>query len=703
MDNSHKQIQTSIKTNNDANFEILTEKNKKKIAKIKNDEIKNNEIKNNETPIVPRYGTTVDLKNNKVIDKLDRYTTRDKNLPSAATKQKISRICIDSSNRIIDPKNIILKYITINTPFIFTEKSNILHIKMPLDHGIKVDSNITITNVQPTTVILRGSSLQLTKNSNYIKINHPNHGFIGDNNYINISGVVNYDTNNDFFGNVPLTLINGDHKIILIKNNGVLDYNNYNIDIGIYSDNNYVYIGDSFTINIMSFNGIHLKYINASYPITDEIQQGYHTIIETGNDYTKIKLSSTSSKSSINFEGNENILIGLISSITDGYAEPNYYKYELKKTYYNVKKIKLVSSEFPNTELLIKEAPDEQKNNSLYLQILDDGDYIYTININPGNYDSQSLQSELVNKISKLKRNFGSYLTSSNYSQYLIPSITINPFTNLFSMSILSIVSLSKCVNISTQTYDDDNIRIIITHPYHNLNSGNRVILDNVINIEDPSSTENNKLYIPSHIINTEHEIESIGGLNSYVIRLEKYNPQTTPPSDTNATFGGNAIKITHPLTIRLLFNYLDTIGNILGFLNVGSETSITIYDKIITNRSTYFNSSNLNSVGLVSYNTPMLNFRTYPYIYMVSEIFSSNINLKDSVGIFAKLFLTGNPGSFIYDQYIQVTEEVPQTFAYLNYIEFKFLTPDGKTYNFNGQNHSYTLELYEEIDEADK
>jgi hypothetical protein len=74
----------------------------------------------------------------------------------------------------------------------------------------------------------------------------------------------------------------------------------------------------------------------------------------------------------------------------------------LKKTYYNVKKIKLVSSEFPNTELLIKEVPDEQKNNSLYWQILDDGNHIYSVNINSGNYDSQSLQSELVDKISKL-------------------------------------------------------------------------------------------------------------------------------------------------------------------------------------------------------------------------------------------------------------------------------------------------------------
>jgi hypothetical protein len=694
MDNPNKQIQTSIKTNNETNVEILGIKNKKNIDKIKNEE----------KTIVPRYGTTIDLKDNKIIDQYDKYTTRHKNLPSSITKQKISRICIDSKNRNFDPKNIIENYFTINTPLIFTENSNVLYIEMPPNHGIKVDTNITISNVRPNTIILRGSSLQLSKNSKYIKINHTNHGFIGDNNYINISGVTKYDLNSDFFGNIPLSLINGNHKIILIKTSGVLDYDNYYIDIGIYSDDNYVFTGDSFTINVMSFNGIHLKYINASYPITNEIQQGYHTVIETGINYIKINLSTNASRTSINFEGNEDILIGIIGATTSGYADPSYYRYELKKTYNNVKKIKLVSSEFPNTELLVKESPSDQKNNSLYWQILEDGDYIYSVNISSGNYDSSSLQIELIDKISKLKRNFGSYLDSSNYSQYLIPIITINSFTNLFSMSIETTVTLSKCITVSTQQYDDSNVRIIVTHPYHNLNVGDRIILNNVINIEDPESTETDKLYIPSYVINKEHEVESVSGLNNYVIQLEKYNPQSTPPNNNNnATFGGNAVKITYPLIIRLLFNYSDTIGNILGYPNVGGEASITVYDKIITNRTNYFNSSDLNSVGLVSYNTPMLNFRTYPYIYMVSEIFSSIINLKDSIGVFAKLFLTGNPGSYIYDQYIQVTEEVPQTFASLNYIEFKFLTPEGKTYDFNGQNHSYTLELYEEIDEIEK
>ena len=84
----------------------------------------------------------------------------------------------------------------------------------------------------------------------------------------------------------------------------------------------------------------------------------------------------------------------------------------------------------------------------------------------------------------------------------------------------------------------------------------------------------------------------------------------------------------------------------------------------------------------------------------MVSEMFSSHINYKDSSGVFAKLFLTGNPGSIIYDQYIQITETLLSTMSYLNELEFMFLTPDGITYNFNGQNHSYTLEIYEELEE---
>lgn len=682
-----------VKTNNDINIEL--HKNNKKNISTQN--------QMDENFVVPRYGTTIDLKTNKIIDELDKKTIRDKNLPTdVETKFRISRISVDSRNRNLDPKNIISNYFNVSYPFSFSANSNILHIEMPINHGLKVDSNITISNVTPKTITLRASALQLKKNSNYIYINHENHGFIGNNNNIIISDVKTNDSNDYFFGNVPLSLINGEHTVILIYNNGVQDYNNYLIDIGIYSDSDYTYNEDSFTIYVMTINGIHLKYINASYPITNEIQQGYHSVIETGINYVKIKLAYGASKSTT-LEGNENILIGIITTTTNGYAEPDYYAYDLKKTYYNVKKIKLVSTEFPNSELLIKNAPSDQKNNSLYWQILDDGSNTYNININSGNYDADSLRIEIINQISQIKRVFGSYLQASQYSEYLIPQIIINPNTNLFSMSIMTIITLSKCVYVSAQTYDDSNTRLIITHPYHNLNIGDKITLSGVVNIEDSSSTATQKYYIPSSVINTEHIIESISGINNYVIKLDKYNPSSTPTTNDVTTAGGNAVKILYPLSIRLLFNYYDTFGNVIGFTNVGNESSYTNYYKVITNNTPYYNSSNLNSVGLVSYNTPMLNFRTYPYIYMVSEIFSSTINLKDSVGIFAKLFLTGQPGSFIYDQYVQITDEVPVTFAFLNKLEFKFLAPNGKQYNFNGQNHSYTLELYEELNELNE
>ena len=112
-----------------------------------------------------------------------------------------------------------------------------------------------------------------------------------------------------------------------------------------------------------------------------------------------------------------------------------------------------------------------------------------------------------------------------------------------------------------------------------------------------------------------------------------------------------------------------------------------------------YENSTNLNSVGQNNTNIPMLNFRTYPYILMVSELFSSTINYRVTSGVFAKLFLVGNPGSMIYDQYIQIEDTLIEAAQNLNELEFRFITPDGNSYNFNGQDHSYTIEIYEEND----
>ena len=685
----NKQIIPFLITDND----VKTEINKIK-PKIINDE------KNINQMLIPRYGTTVDLKTNKVSEQTDKYLTRDnipKNNELIKKKYRISRIHIDSRYRNKDPQNIISNYITISKPFTFTKNSNVLKINMPLNHGLNINDYITISNVLPITITLRASSLSLKQNTTFLYINHSNHGFIGSNNIIRISGVQNADINNYFFGNIPLSIINTQHTIILIQSNGIIDYDNYYVDLGIYSNINFNYNETSFNIDILTLNGVNVSYINASYPISDEIYQGSQIISDIGSNYIKINLSvSANEMDDSSLIGNDNILIGVITFSNSGYANPDYYKFELKKTYYKVKKILLVSSEFPNSEMLIKNQPSNIKNNMLYWQIMNDGDYIYSISITPGNYDALNLQLELTKKISNIYRNFGSYLDTNLYYNSCIPNININPYNNIFSFQILSTITLSKNINLNTTINDDSHRRLNILHPYHNLNIGDIITISNAVNVVDDSG-EN--LYIPQDIINNTQIIESITGINGYIIKIPKYNPTNNGGGYSNLINGGNAVSITFPLSVRLLFNTSDTIGDILGYKNVGEVTSITTFNKIITNKTMYINDSNLNSVGLINTNEPILNFTTYPYILTVSELFSSTINYRDSTGIFAKLFLTGNSGSMIYDQYVQILEYIPVVMSNLNELVFSFLTPSGDNYNFNGQDHSFTLEIYEELE----
>ena len=633
----------------------------------------------------PRYGSTVSLTTNRVTDQNDKYLTRDrtKNIDSEQTKYKVTRLNIDSRHRNISPQNIISKYIELNNYFNFTKDSNIIKIDIPKINNIfHINDIITITNIRPIQIVQRPNTLTLKKNSKYLYINHQNHGFVGTTNYIEISEI----KDSGFWGNIPISIINKVHNIILV------DSNNYMANLTIYSNIDYQYSADIYYINILTYAGIHIKYLNASYPITNDVQQGYHTIIETNNDYIKIKLSSKATKDE-QIKFNSSIQLGIISSIINGYPNTDHYRYELKKIYNKVKKIRLVSTEIPNTETLIKTS-----NCKLYWQILEDGDIKYSINITAGNYDPSSLEQEIISKVSNVDRVFGDYLDKKLYYNKCIPNITINPNTNIFSFQILNQINLSKNLILNLDTYDDGYKRLNIIHSNHNLKESNIIKIDDAIGVLD-TVIGDNSYYVPNNIINSYHTIEKVNGLNSYTVKLPKYNAVLDNTIDSNLINGGNAVKIKYPLLIRLLFNYLDTFGSVLGFLNCGNETSITPYEYSILNSTLYENSTNLNSVGQININIPMLNFRTYPYILMVSELFSTTINYKVTSGVFAKLFLVGNPGSMIYDQYIQIEDTLIEAAQNLNELEFRFITPDGNSYNFNGQDHSYTIEICEEYD----
>jgi hypothetical protein len=256
-------------------------------------------------------------------------------------------------------------------------------------------------------------------------------------------------SNNYFIGNIPLSLINKVHKVILIYNNGILDLNNYILDTGIYCNSNITYSNDNYDIYIKTLNGIDIKYINASFPLTNDIQQGYQIVNTISSNSITIKLSQNATKTttSSDYSGNSNIKLGIISSTITGFPDPEYYQYNLKKTYYKVKKIKLVSTEIPNTQLLIK----TNINDKLYWQILEDGDNIYNVKIPSGNYDAPSLTNAITSVINSTARIFSNILNKDLYYQKCIANVSIKPRyqkRGIFTKILDALMSLNSPENI---------------------------------------------------------------------------------------------------------------------------------------------------------------------------------------------------------------------------------------------------------------
>ena len=104
----------------------------------------------------------------------------------------------------------------------------------------------------------------------------------------------------------------------------------------------------------------------------------------------------------------------IINSII-GYPDADSYVINLKKTFNNVVKIELVSSEFPYVDIVIKKG----FNDKLYWKHIEDGDIIYSVQLDDGNYTQQTLIDNIKEKMNKLER-FGSTTTNKKYNNFVI-------------------------------------------------------------------------------------------------------------------------------------------------------------------------------------------------------------------------------------------------------------------------------------------
>lgn len=612
---------------------------------------------------------------------------------------RITRIVIDSAYRVVIPKNVIdSDSCQLTNPFSLTKNSSIVTIKMD-NHGFIEDDKIIIDNVMGEEFYLK--QFEFESGSNFVKIIHPNHGMtifdetlIHDQYRIKIENIsINDQT---YIENIPVNILNNFHTVYFNKDGtNTVNPNHYFIQLPLNASINETY-NVNYKVIFQHLYGLPIPKINANYPITSDRNQGFHIVQSIIDDNTFTINTNLIANNTISNVGGDYISIAKITKTLEGYPDNNHYIIDLNKTYYNVDKIRLISTEMPNTDKVIRDYPEIRRNNRLYWNIIDDGDITYSIDITPGNYDVDSLINELKAQISKIERVNTLQLTDTEditYLKTMLADININVSTSVFDIQFFSEIIAEDPFTIVQDNLVTGNIFFLeVKHPNHLLQAGTQILIQDSLDIG----------FLPASIINALHTIDSVIDDETYRIRLPKFNKLNTQDVSTNG--GGVAVSIRYPLRARLLFDRPGTCGNILGFRKTGEFNSVTEWNYTVTNNEPYVNDILVDSVGneLTSANiNNYINLNGDDYILLANPLFKNNENVGVVKDVFAKILLGGLPGYVIYDQFVQIGEVFEDTISSLNELEFTFYTKDGELYYFNGQDHSFTIEIYEKIYES--
>lgn len=171
-------------------------------------------------------------------------------------------------------------------------------------------------------------------------------------------------------------------------------------------------------------------------------QDDDNNIINT-NGFNKDSASDNTSISRFIRETKTLVSIDSRDRIKTSYPKPNNFNIFLGRTFTNVKKIEMVSLEFPNTDAVINTA-----NNRIYWRNLEDieldktvdtngitGYPIYSVDLRIGSYTSATLKNEIQNKLNVVKRK-----NISNDFHYFISDLDVD--TDIVTFTSLNLKQL---------------------------------------------------------------------------------------------------------------------------------------------------------------------------------------------------------------------------------------------------------------------
>lgn len=648
-----------------------------------------------------------ELNYNKIQDYMNNYNYKE------------SYININSRFRNINPQNVIEmlpNYLPLNPISTFENEFRIRVNVNVNENSFSVGDKIVLQNIIKTPIILN-NAVYLINNYNYYMVYMENHNIKYnyskvDNYKVNVNNYEPLSLNDRLIGNIPINSILGLHSIEIYNNDETFLPNvirniilqELNISTTQLIENyffiklpfNYVNINQlntntvfpafnnvqkifSFTFN--NIGCINLYYLNANYPINNYQYQPYHEITAISDTYIEFNSSSIGYFNETN--GGENVTLGKVISLIEGYPNINNYTINLKKNFTDVYSIELVSTEFPFVNNNINNI--NNSNNKLYWKYLEDGDYIYTISIDTGFYYLDLLIQILKNKMNSIER---IYSTSDNivYTEF---DIKYNSNSNIFEFysykTVLNPYSLSLEQDLSLGS---QVLKLIIRQKGNYVNVGDKITISNADDIGDISST----------LINKTHTVYSINiEASTYTIILvtNQFLQNINLSGD-----GGAKTTIRTPVLTSFLFNYSDTLGTLLGFKYVGETTSITPYNHINNNVNDYIYPTIYNSVGerTISnnyFNIEGMNYYILMYINDYENIYTTN-NFNNA---FAKILMKGYPGDVLYNTFIKHSPlifDIP--LKTLSELKISYLFPDGSAPDFRNLEHSFTLKIVERL-----
>jgi len=625
-------------------------------------------------------------------------------------------IDINSENRITSPIVVTEDDILLETnPIKVNSGSNVVTVQHS-GNDFEVGDRITLTGAVVSQIILRtvvdsGPSFIIPAGCNIMKIYYE-HGipqtYNGTDIQINISGVKGDRgslNNITFLGSVPINYINRTHvvklEILESEISESCDLSSYPVDFLEYSpdslfvilpvsmhdvspDEPYTLYPYNYKISLLTIGTIPINYINAKYPISPSVSQGFHIIESRTNAGYTFSVNSVSSLDAIG--GGSSVYVSKITSLDSGYPNPNSYIISLGRVYQNVVKARLVSIEFPNSETIINSS-----NNKIYWNNIDDGETLYSISVPNGNYTPSELEETLEDLFFKTPRVNTGDDVGSIYTENHLVKVSIDQKTDIVTFKIFKEFNLVQpIISIIPDISLDPNVNnnapgtkyeLVILQQGHNLKVGDVVLVTGAIST----------FGIPSEFINMEHKVHTVIDSDTYSIQLPRVNLSNIRLD----TRGGEAVNIFTPDKFRLRFDFQDTMGDLLGFRNPGQETSITPFAHEISNKDKYEFDVSTNIFGeeiIIENNAIKLSGDNY--VLMKAEPLKTLISTGPVKEAFAKILLCDLPGRVLFNSHVPTHEYYNDPLHEVFELEISFYKPNGELYDFNGLEHSMTIEL---------